>query len=495
MMQVTETLSEGLKRELKVVIPAKELDASLSRRLDEMKDRVQIKGFRQGKVPVSHLRRVYGRNVMAEIIQEQLNESSRKAIEQRDEKPAFQPRIELSEDEKEIEQVMEGKADLAFSLAFEIMPAIDLADLSKISVTREVAEVPQEDIDAAIERIADQNRPFTARDAGEKARDGDRVTIDYEGFVDGEAFQGGKDEGAFLVLGSGQFIPGFEDQLKGAKAGDEPTVKVTFPEGYPAEHLAGKDAEFKVKVREVAAPGDLVIDDEFAKQLGMESLGKLRDAVREQMSGELLAQSRNKLKRAILDELDKAHAFELPPTLVEQEFDSIWQQMTREMEEAKRSFEDEGSSEEDARAEYRKMAERRVRLGLVLSEYGERNEVKVSEDEVNRSLIEQARRFPGQEKAVWDYYHKNPQAMAQLRAPLFEDKVIDYVLELAKVKEITVSRDELFHDHTHDGEHAHDHGHDHDHGDEKPAKKKPAAKKKAEPKKAAAKKDETKAGE
>lgn len=476
-MQVTETLSEGLKRELKVVIPADVLDASLKNRLEELKDRVQIKGFRQGKVPVTHLRRLYGRNVMAEIIQEQLNETSRKAIEERDEKPAFQPKIELTEDEKEIEQMMEGKADLAYSLAFEVIPPIELADFSKIEVTREVAEIPEEEVVAAVERIAEQNRPYQPRDAGEKAQDGDRVTIDYEGFLDGEPFEGGRDENAFLVLGAGQFIPGFEEQLKGAKAEDNKTIKVTFPEEYPAEHLAGKEAEFKVKVKEVSAPGELTVDDDFAKQLGMESLDKLKDAVRDQMSGELVSQSRNKLKREVLDALDEAHSLELPPTLVEQEFEAIWEQMTKEMEQNKRSFEDDDTTEEKVREEYRSMAERRVRLGLVLSEVADKNAVKVSDDEVERALIEQVRRFPGQEKAVWDYYQKNPQAMAQLRAPLFEDKVIDYILELASVKEVKVSREELFHDHTHDGEHAHEEK-------KKPAKKKAAPKKKAAAKKA-----------
>jgi len=493
--QVTETLSEGLKRELKVVVPAAELDASLMQKLGEMKDRVRLKGFRPGKVPIDHLKRVYGRGVMAEIVQEKVAESTRQALDERKERPAFQPKIAFTEDEKEIDQVMEGKQDLAYSLAFEVMPEIELTDLSKIALTKEVAAVPDEEVDATVERIANENRPYSPRDKGAKAEEGDRLIIDYAGAIDGEPFEGGKDENAQIILGSGQFIPGFEDQLKGAKAGDERTVKITFPETYPAEHLAGKDAEFAVTVKEVAAPGEVEINDAFAMQLGIESLAKLKDAIRDQMSGELNKASRANLKRALLDELDSLHKFDLPPTLVKDEFDAIWQQTKKEMDEAGRSFGDEGTTEEEARKEYETIAERRVRLGLVLAEIGERNELKVTDEEVQRAMVEQARRFPGQEQAVVEYYQQNPQAVAELRAPIFEDKIIDFILELATVTEKTVSREELLHAHD---EHDHDHDHDHDHGDKasgkkggakktaakKQAAKKPAAKKPAKPKKA-----------
>lgn len=486
-MQVTETLSEGLKRELKVVVPAAELDASLTRRLGELKERVRIKGFRPGKVPIDHLRRVYGRDVMVEIVQEKVAETSRKVLEERKERPAFQPKIAFTEDETEIAQVMAGKHDLAYSLAFEVMPSFDLADLSNITLTKEVATVPDEEVEATVRRIAEQNRPFAAREKGAEAQDGDRLTIDYVGTVGGEPFEGGKDEDAQLVLGRDRFIPGFEEQLKGARAGETRTVKITFPEAYPSERLAGKAAEFAVTVKEVAAPGAIEIDDAFAQQLGIESLDKLKSAIRDQMAGELTRASRAKLKRALLDALDEAHSFELPPTLVEQEFEAIWQQNVKEMEEAGRSFADEGTSEEEAREDYRRIAERRVRLGLVLAEIGERNDIKVTEEEVQRALIEQARRFPGQEQAVVEYYRKNPQALAELRAPVFEDKIIDYILELASVGEKNVSREELLHIDDHD------HGHDHDHDGEPAAKaeravKKPAAKKKPAARKPAAEK-------
>lgn len=483
-MQVTETHSEGLKRELKVVVPAAELDASLMRKLGELKERVRIKGFRPGKVPIDHLKRVYGRGVMAEIVQEKVAETTRKALEERQERPAFQPKIAFSDDETEIAEVMAGKHDLAYSLAFEVMPAIELADLSKIALTKEIATVPDEEVDAAVERIAEQNRPYNAREKGAKAEEGDRLTIDYVGSIDGDAFEGGKDENAQLILGSSQFIPGFEEQLKDVKTDEKRGIGVTFPENYPAEHLSGKEATFDVTVKEVAAPGTVEINDAFAQQLGIESLDKLKSALREQMAGELTKASRAKLKRALLDALDEEHSFDLPPTLVEQEFEAIWQQTTKEMEEAGRSFADEKTTEEEARKDYRQIAERRVRLGLVLAEIGERNDIKVSDEEVNRALMEQARRFPGQEQAVWDYYQKTPEALAQLRAPVFEEKIIDYILELAAVSEKTVSREELLHIHDHDHNHDHDHDHDHDEKpDSKKAAKKPAAKKSATPKK------------
>jgi len=476
-MQVTETLSEGLKRELKIVVPATDLEARLTTRLGELKNQVRIKGFRPGKVPVAHLRKVYGRSVMAEIVQAMVTETSQNALNERDERPAFQPDISFAESEAEIEDVMEGKADLAYNVSFEVMPEIELADLSGIKLTREVTEVPDSDVDQALERLADQNRPYEPRKEGEKAQDGDRVTIDYEGSIDGVPFEGGKGENSYLVLGSNQFIPGFEEQIVGVKAGDEVTVTVTFPDDYPAEQLAGKKADFAVKLHEVAVPGDLAIDDEFAKGLGLESLDQLKDALREQIQNEHMNVTRRKLKRELLDALDETHSFELPPTLVEQEFDSIWGQMTNDMEQAGRTWDDEDSSEEEAREEYRTIAERRVRLGLVLAEIGEKNSVQVSEEEVNQALIQQARQFPGQEQQVWEYYQKNPEALASLRAPIFEDKVVDYIVDVADVTDKTVTREELLRDPEEDKKPA-----------KKTAKKKPAAKKKTAAKKADAKK-------
>ena len=443
-MQVTETLSEGLKRELKVVVPAAELESRLGTRLDELKTRVRINGFRPGKVPVSHLRRLYGRSVMAEIVQDVVNETTQQAVSNA--KPAFQPNIALPEDKAEIEAVMDGKADLAYTLSFEVLPEIELPDFSKVSVEKQVAEVTDAEVDEALGRIARANRSFTPRGEDEAAENGDRLTIDYVGRIDGEPFEGGSAEGAFLELGSGQFIPGFEEQLLGAKAGEQRTVTMRFPEDYGAKHLAGKEAAFDVTVREVARPGETALDDEFAKSLGMESLDKLREAIRGRIGEDYAAASRRKLKRRLLDALDEAVKFDLPPTLVEQEFEAIWRQVTGDLERSGRSFADEGTTEENAKADYRRIAERRVRLGLLLAEVGQRNDIRVNEDEVQRALVERVRQFPGQEQAVWDFYRKNPAALAELRAPIFEDKVVDYVLELAEVREQTVPREVLLAD-------------------------------------------------
>ncbi len=464
-MQVTETVNEGLKRELKIVIPAQDLDGRLNDRLSELKQKVRLRGFRPGKVPVTHLRKVYGRSVMAELLEETVNETSQKAIDERSEKPAYRPEIKVDEDNSEMEAVLDAKADLAFTVAFEVLPEITVAELSGIEIEREVAEVRDEDVDEAIQRIAEQNRTYEPREEGAGTEDGDRVTLDYVGKLDGEPFEGGSDSDAQLVIGAGRFIPGFEEQLVGAKAGEEKTIKVSFPEDYPAAQLAGKEAEFEVTVKEVARPADTAIDDAFAESLGLESLDKLREAVTDQITRDFAAQSRMKVKRQLLDKLDELHSFELPQAIVDREFEGIWRQVTNDMEQSGRSFEDEDTTEEAMQADYRKIAERRVRLGLVLAEIGEKNEIQVTEDELKQAMIEQMRRYPGQEQEVFKYFQDNPGAVAELRAPIFEDKTVDYILELANVTEKTVSREELFtvpdDDHDH---HGHAHGQDHGEG-------------------------------
>ena len=459
-MQVTETLSEGLKRELKIVIPADELDKRLNDRLETLKNEVQIKGFRPGKVPAAHLRRTFGARIMPEIVEKAVNESSAKALEDRDERPALQPKISLSEDEAEIKGVMAGETDLAYTMEFEIIPPFEVTDLSKLQLERQTAEVDDRIVDEALETMAAQQKDFAPREDGAKAQDGDRLTLDFVGKVDGEEFEGGKAEGVDLVLGSGGFIPGFEEQLVGAGAGSEVEVKVTFPQDYDAENLAGKDAVFDVKVSVVAAPKEVVIDDEFAKRFSMDDLAKLREAVKGQVETEFAQASRGKIKRQLLDALDEAHTFELPSAMVEGEFNSVWDSVTKDMERRKTSFEDEGTTEEDAAKEYREIAERRVRLGLVIADIGDKNQIKVEDEEVNRALMERLRQFPGQEREAYEFYQKTPQAMAELRAPIFEDKVVDFILELAQVTEKTVSREELFKDEEEEDE---DHtGHDHD---------------------------------
>jgi len=442
-MQVTETHSDGLKRELKVVIAANEIGERFNARLNEIKDRVQLKGFRKGKVPVQHLKKVFGRSLMGEVLQQTIEEKSRAALSERNERPAIQPQIKLPEDQQVIEKVMAGEADLSFDMSFEVLPEIKLVDFSELKIERPVADVDEKAIEEALNQLAERSTTFEVAE-GRAAEDGDRVTIDFVGKIDDEPFEGGSAEGVNIVLGQGGFIPGFEEGLKGSKAGEERVVSAKFPEDYPEKSLAGKDATFDVKVKEVAVPKRPAIDDDLAKKLGAENLEKLRELVTEQLKREYEAASRTKVKRALLDELDKRHDFALPPTLVDREFEGIWRQVTESLQQAGRTFEDEGRTEEQAKEEYRKIAERRVRLGLILGEVGEKASIQVTQDELRRALIEQARRFPGQERYVYEFYEKNPGALAELRAPIYEEKVVDHILGQVQVEDKKVNREELF---------------------------------------------------
>ena len=328
-------------------------------------------------------------------------------------------------------------------MSFEVLPEIKLIDFSELRLERPVADVDDKAIEDAINQLVERSTTFEVAE-GRAAEDGDRVTIDFVGKIDGEPFEGGAGEGVNIVLGQGGFIPGFEDGLKGVKAGEERTISAKFPDDYPEKSLAGKDATFDVKVKEVAVPKRPEVNDEFAKTLGAENLEKLRELVVQQIKREYDQASRAKVKRALLDELEKRHDFELPPTLVEREFESIWRQVTQGLEQAGRTFEDEGKTEEQAKEEYRKIAERRVRLGLILGEVGEKAGIQITQDEMRRALVEQARRFPGQERYVYEFYEKNPGALAELRAPIFEEKVVDHILAQAKVEDKKVDREELF---------------------------------------------------
>ena len=444
-MQVTETLSEGLKREFKVVVPAAELDAKVNVRLDEMKDRVRINGFRPGKVPVAHLKRMYGRSAMAEVIEATVRDTNNQIVSERGYKLASDPKVTLPTEEAAVEKLIAGESDLDYTMAVEIVPNIELANFKDFKLTKLTSDVADSEVDEGIARIAEQNKPYAPKAEGAKAAKDDRVTISYAGTIDGVAFEGGTGEDAAVLIGSNTFIPGFEDQLIGIGAGETRTLKVTFPTSYGKQELAGKNAEFDVTVKSIEAPGAVKPDsEEFAKSLGLESVAKLRDAVKERVTQEHTAMSRQKLKRALLDELDKSHKFEPPPTMVEDEFDRVWKSVLQELEREKKTFADENTTEEKAKAEYRAIAERRVRLGLVLAEIGEKNGITVSEDELNRAVMEQVRQFPGQEQRVYEYFRQNPQAAAGLRAPIFEEKVVDFLLELASVTENKVSREELF---------------------------------------------------
>lgn len=440
-MQVTETLNSGLKREIKVVVPAGDMEAKLLARLSDAKDKVRINGFRPGKVPVQHLRKVYGKSFMAEVVNEILNES-RTIITGRGEKAAMQPEVIMTEDEKEAEKILAGGSDFEFKLNYEVIPAIEIKDFSDIKVTRPVYDVPESEIDEQVQRVAESSRSYETKSG--KAAEGDRVTIDYVGKIDGEAFAGGAGTDQPLVLGSKEFIPGFEDQLVGTKAGDEKLVTVTFPENYQAAHLAGKEATFDVTVKEVAAPGKLEVNDETAKNLGLESLERLREVVKGQIESQFGSMTRQKVKRQLLDQLDTSYSFEAPSNLVEAEFTNIWNQVNRDLEAAGRTFADEETTEEEARAEYTRLAERRVRLGLVLAEIGEKAGVTVSDEELQRGLFEQIRRFPGnQQQEVYEFYRSNPDALNTLRAPMFEEKVVDHLLGQISVTDKKVSKEEL----------------------------------------------------
>jgi trigger factor len=442
-MQVTETLSQGLKREYDISLPASDLAEKLNGQLVELKAKARINGFRPGKVPIEHLRKVYGKSVMADVVQEAIASANKKIVDDNGLRLAREPKVELPTDQAAIQAALEARGDLNFKIALEVLPAFDIGDFSEITLERPVADVEPADVEAAIDRLAEERRGYTDKPEGATAEIHDRVTIDFDGTINGVPFEGGEGRDIKVALGSNTFLPGFEEQLIGVAAGDKRTVRATFPEAYAVRSLAGQTADFEVSAKAVAARDAFAIDDEFAKSLGLESLDKLKDMLRERLAADYARASRDKLKRQLLDKLDQLYSFELPEGLVGQEFDSIWAQVTREQQASGRSFADENTTEEAARADYRKIAERRVRLGLLLAEVGTKAGVKVADEEMTRALVARARSFPGQEKQVWDYYRNNNQALAELRAPLYEEKVVDHILGLAKVEDRKVTKDEL----------------------------------------------------
>ena len=444
-MQITQTVSEDLHRQFTVIIPAGELESRVTSRLEEMKPKIALKGFRPGKAPISFLKKQFGKSLMGEIVEQAVNEGSQKAISDNQLKPALTPRIEAVGD---VQDVVAGKADLQFTVTVDLMPEFDVGDPAALKVERITADVSDEDVNEALDRFAKQSRNHTTRPEGEAAEKDDLVVIDFVGSVDGVEFEGGKGEGFNLTLGSGQFIPGFEDQLTGAKAGESRDVKVTFPTDYHAPELAGKDAVFAVTVKEVKAPDAIVLDDSLAQKLGMDSLGTLKERIREQIKGEFTQATRLHLKRRILDALDSAHTFALPPQMVEGEFKSIWSQVEEELKREGRTAADEGKTEDELKAEYRAIAERRVRLGLVLGKLGEQNGISITSDEVQRAIMNRVRQFGSQEQQqrAYQYFTNNPQAQAEIRAPLFEEKVVDFIAELAQLTDKKVDRETLFKD-------------------------------------------------
>lgn len=440
-MQIVEKSGEGLSRVFGVTVPAKDLTDALEARIAEITPTLSIKGFRPGKVPTAHVRRLYGKALMSEVVEKTLSESAQKVLEDNKLRPAGDPDLKP---EGDMNAVIDGKADLAYEIAVDIMPDFEPVDPATLSLSRPVYEPTDKEVEEALADLAKQNRTYETRTGkAVKAKDGDMVVIDFVGKLDGVAFEGGSAEGAELVLGSGQFIPGFEDQLVGATPDGDVEVKVTFPETYQAETLKGKDAVFDVKVKEVKAPVDAPADDALATRLGIESLEKLRELLKGNLEREYAGASRFKLKRALLDQLDAKHDFPLPPKMVEAEFAAIWQQVEQDKESGQLPPEDAEKSDEKLKEEYRKIAERRVRLGLVLAEIGRANNVQVTEQELNEAMRQEAMKYGPQAQQVFDLFRQNPNAQAQLRAPIFEDKVVDLIVGKATVKDQKVSKDEL----------------------------------------------------
>jgi trigger factor len=435
-MQITETNAEGLRHEFMVVVGADDIERRVQDRLNDIGRSVRLPGFRPGKVPLSVLRKRYGSSVMGEVLEHVVNDSSTTAMRERNLRPALQPQVEIVSFD-------EGK-DLSYKMAVEVLPEIQTMNFSELNLERLKPEVPDQEIDQALERIARQQRK--SEPADRPAATGDLVVIDFTGSIDGTEFPGGSAKDYTLELGSGAFIPGFEDQLVGAKTGEQRTVDVTFPADYGAPDLAGKTAQFAVAVKEVRAITPQPIDDSLAEAVGMENLEGLRQAVRERIERDYAGLARQRLKRVLLDRLAERHDFPVPQGMVDIELDTIWKQFEAERERARKSGtapEEGGKSDEELKAEYRAIAERRVKLGLLLSEVGRKNNITVSQEELNRALVDEARRFPGQERQVIEYYRKNPSAADGLRAPIYEDKVVDFVLEMAQVTERGVSPAEL----------------------------------------------------
>jgi trigger factor len=437
-MNVTETKSEGLSREYRVSIPKGDLAAKLTAKINELQPKVNLKGFRPGKVPAAHIKKMYGKSIMTDVVNDTVQETYAKTLEDKSLRPASNPKFNFEANQ---EKLVSGEADLEYSVAFEVMPEFEPADYTGLPIEKMVAEPEESEVNEALQRLAENNKVYETKDGA--AEKDDQITMDFVGSIDGTKFDGGSAEGATLVLGSGRFIPGFEDQLIGAKAGDEKQVNVTFPEDYPAENLKGKAALFEVKVSEVKSPKEAKVDEELAKTLGLENLDALKNAIKTQLSGDLNAASRQQVKRVLLDALDERHSFDLPPLMVKAEFDQIWKQFEEEKKAGRLSEEDKGKSDDELKAEYQKISERRVRLGLVLAEIGRRADVKIDEKELVEAMRREAMRYGQQAQEAFDFLRRDPGAQAQLRAPIYEEKVVDLILSKANVTEKKVTKEEL----------------------------------------------------
>jgi trigger factor len=433
-MQVNETLNEGLKRGYAITVTAAELEAKVNEKLAEAQPEVEMKGFRKGKVPMALLKKQFGQRVMGEAMQESIDGAMNEHFEKTGDRPAMQPEVKMvNEDWKEGD-------DVEVSMTYEALPEIPELDMSKISLEKLVVKADDAAVDEALGNLAETAQDFKARKKGSKAKDGDQVVMDFVGKVDGEAFEGGSAEDYPLVLGSNSFIPGFEDQLVGVKAGEEKAVVVNFPDDYQAEHLKGKEATFDCTIKEVKEPVAAEIDDELAKKFGAEDLAALKGQIAERLEAEYAGASRAVMKRALLDQLDEMVDFDLPPSLVEAEAGQIAHQLWHD---ENPDVQGHDHPEITPTEEHNKLASRRVRLGLLLAELGQKAEVQVSDAEMTQAIMNQARQYPGQERQFFEFVQQNQQMQQQLRAPLFEDKVVDHIAENAKVSEKEVSKDDL----------------------------------------------------
>jgi trigger factor len=444
-VQIVEKTGEGLSRVYGVTVPASELAEKVSAKIAEISPTLNLKGFRPGKAPVAHIRKMYGKSIMGEVLEQALSEATQQVMADNNLRPAGQPDLEPTSD---MDKVIAGEADLSFDLNVEVIPEFEPVDAATIKLKRPVYEPTDAEIDEALNELAAQARTYEPRTGKSlKAKDGDQLTIDFLGRIDGVAFDGGAAQDAELVLGSGQFIPGFEEQLVGAAPDEAVTVKVKFPEDYQAANLAGKDAEFEVTVKAVKKPVDSKPDDALAERLGMKDLAALREVLSKNIGERYANASRFKLKRALLDALDEKHDFPLPPRMVDAEFASIWQQVEADKAGGGLAADDEGKSEEQLKGEYRKIAERRVRLGLVLAEIGRRQDVKITDQELTEAMRQEALRYgPQQAQQVFDMFRQRPDLQAQLRAPIYEDKVVELLFGQAKVTDKKVTKDELLED-------------------------------------------------
>ncbi|MCG6560513.1 trigger factor [Ruegeria sp. 1NDH52C] len=433
-MQVTETLNEGLKRGYNIVVSAAELDAKVNEKLVEAQPEIEMKGFRKGKVPMALLKKQFGQRLLGEAMQETIDGAMNKHFEDSGDRPALQPEVKMTN-----EDWKEGD-DVHVEMSYEALPAIPEVDMSDIALEKLVVKADDAAIDEALGNLAETAQDFKARRKGSKAKDGDQVVMDFVGKVDGEAFEGGSAEDYPLVLGSNSFIPGFEEQLVGVKAEEEKDVTVTFPEEYGAEHLAGKEAVFTCTIKEVKEPVAAEINDELAKKFGAEDLAALKAQIAERLEAEYAGASRAVMKRGLLDALDTKVSFDLPPSLVDAEAKQIAHQLWHE---DNPEVHDHNHGEIEATEEHTKLAERRVRLGLLLAELGQKAEVEVTDAEMTQAILSQARQYPGQERQFFEFVQKNPQMQQQLRAPIFEDKVVDHIVAQAKVTEKEISKEDL----------------------------------------------------